>query len=504
MGFLKDMIDAMNGKRNSKHLYLDNVVGGSFYKMSDIKSDSDIADIRTLIRTMRALADDSQVSTALSYYATDATSVNSAGDIIWATNASGFENSDCAELVNTLFRRWNINRYARDHILELATVGNLYIPTTDMKREVPRNMSSHMYVGLDHNEIPDMDFDIIPAFNVDAENIVHIWDNYEPCGYIYSSEDDVNFGRGNSGNVILPESAVIHFSLGGMIGKYSLKGTDASGDDVEYDIQFADPILKSAIQPTQTLNLLEDATVLSSLIKVIRFVFIECKGADESEIQPTLMSIKNLIEQQMSINTDTGDAQSFLNPQSPNTLIYLPKVNDQEPVSFLDLNMTDDAENADKLLNYYQDKKLSVLGIPKEALNFSSNEGLGGAGSVMSQRSALYANSLQRLETAYMEGWKSAINMYFEQRNLYKYIDAFDLHMNPILTELSTIQFEKRDSAINQASSIIELLKSVNVDDSESVKSAIIEILTDALPRTSSSVADWDIDLSNNEDGGVI
>ena len=94
--------------------------------------------------------------------------------------------------------------------------------------------------------------------------------------------------------------------------------------------------------------------------------------------------------------------------------------------------------------------------------------------------------------------------MYFEQRNLYKYIDAFDLHMNPILTELSTIQFEKRDSAINQASSIIELLKSVNVDDSESVKSAIMEILTDALPRTSSSVADWDIDLSNNEDGGVI
>lgn len=504
MGFLRDMLDALNNRRSMSPHYLDSVVAGSFYRMSDIKSDSAISDIRTLIRTMRALSDDSQVSTALSYYATDATSTNTSGDIIWATNSKGFENSDCAELVNTLFKRWNISRYARDHILELATIGNLYIPTTDMKREVPRNLSAHMYVGLDHHEIPDEDFDILPAFNVDPEDIVHIWDNYEPCGYIYSSEDDVNFGQGSTGNVILPESAVIHFSLGGMIGKYSLKGKDVSGDDVEYDIQFADPILKSAVKPTQTLNLLEDSTILSSLIKVIRFVFVECNGADEEEIKPTLMTIKNLIEQQMSISTSSGDTQSFLNPQSPNNLIYLPKVNGQDPVSILDLDMKDDSENADKLLNYYQDKKLSVLGIPKEALNFSSNEGLGGAGAVMSQRSALYANSLQRLETAYMDGWKTAINMYFEQRNLYKYIDAFDLHMNPILTEMSTIQFEKRDSAISQASAIVDLLKSINVDDSDSVKDAIVEILTDALPKTSSSVADWHVDMSSQEDEGLM
>ena len=34
---------------------------------------------------MRALARDSQISTALSYYATDATTTNTAGEIIWAT-----------------------------------------------------------------------------------------------------------------------------------------------------------------------------------------------------------------------------------------------------------------------------------------------------------------------------------------------------------------------------------------------------------------------------------
>jgi hypothetical protein len=68
-----------------------------------------------------------------------------------------------------------------------------------------------------------------------------------------------------------------------------------------------------------------------------------------------------MIEQQLALNTSTGNAESFVNPQSPNNLIYLAKVNGQDAVSITDLNMQDDAENADKLLNYYQDKKLRII-----------------------------------------------------------------------------------------------------------------------------------------------
>ena len=107
--------------------YMRNLVTGSLYKISDARNNSSISDIRTQIDTMRALAQDSQISTALSYYATDATSTNTAGDIIWAT-VDDDKYRDVAEIINGLFKRWNITRYARDHILELATVGNLYIP----------------------------------------------------------------------------------------------------------------------------------------------------------------------------------------------------------------------------------------------------------------------------------------------------------------------------------------------------------------------------------------
>lgn len=501
VGILSDMIRSLRRPNPEPHSFLKSAVGGAFYRVSDIKSESDVADIRTLIQTMRALAKDSQVSTALSYYATDATTPNSSGDIIWATSIDGSD-KQCAELVNTLFKRWKINTYARDHILELATVGNLYIPTTEMKREVTSDVpTSNMYIGLDNNDIPESNYDIIPSHKIDPEDIIHIWSDYEPYGYIYDPETTLGSKKYSRNEyVLLPETSVIHFSLGGVIGNYSIEGVDAEGNDVEYDIQFANPLMTSAVQPTQTLNLLEDSTVLSSLTKIIRFICIDAKGADETEVTQTLTQFKDLIEQQISLNTGSGDAQSFLNPPSPNNIIYLPRVNNTVPIDIVDLNMRDEGEGNDKLLEYYQDKKLSVLGIPKEAMNFSSSEGLGGAGAVMSQRSALYANSLQRIETAYINGWTDAINKYFEVRNLPQFVDKFELHMNPILTEMSTVQFEKRDSAISQATSIVELMKSLNIDSDDDIKSAMTEILSEALPRTSSSVNDWDIDVSASPD----
>ena len=501
MGAIKDLLKTIQNPNPKPHDFLRNVVAGSMYRMSDFKSQSDISDIQKLIDIMRALAKDSQVATALSYYATDATTPNSSGDIIWAVPTDDSNQAKtCCDVVNALFKRWSVNTYARDHILELATVGNLYIPTTHMQRELAPGTMSHAYIGLDQNNIPEPEYDIIPSHSLDPKNVVHIWSNYSPQGYLYDASNDGKFEDTSVDVLALPENSIVHFSLGGLIGKYTISQRNLQGEEVEYDIQFADPLMTSAVQPTQTLNLLEDATILSSLIKVVRFISINCQSADEEEQTATLMQFKQIIEQQISLNTGAGDAQSFMNPQSPNNIVYLPMVNGSAPIEITDLNMKDDSEGNDKLLEYYQDKKLSVLGIPKEALNFSSSEGLGGAGAVMSQRSALYANALQRIETAYIDGWTSALNMYFQARNLNQYVGMFELHMNPILTEMSTIQFDRRDSALSQVQTLIDIVQGLGVDDSSEIKSAIIEILSEALPKTSSSVSGWNIDTSAGEE----
>ena len=132
-------------------------------------------------------------------------------------------------------------------------------------------------------------------------------------------------------------------------------------------------------------------------------------------------------------------------------------------------------------------------------MNFSSNEGLGGAGSVLSQRSALYANILQRLETAYIAGWTDAFNKYFQARNLSGFADKFVLHMNPIITVQSTVQFEKRDSALSQAAQVVDLLKNVKVEDPEAYRKALTEILTEVFPQMGADAQNWSLDVHEGE-----
>lgn len=483
--------------RNVRHPHqsiLGRIVTGSFYKVSALKSDSSMTDIHTQVDTMRALAQDSQIATALSYYATDATTLNSAGQIIWAT-APDPQYEEVADIVNTKFKEWNVNRYARDHILELATIGNLYLPTTKLYRE-QGNGSKRDLISLDQNSIRDDLYEVVPSYKIPPETIAHLWYRGQDEGFAIQDDEQDPIA------VRYDPNAVIHFTLGGLLGEYTISGKNSTGEEVTYDIQFGQPLMAAATQPTQTLNLLEDALVLSSLTRIVRFINVECGNAEEEEIQATLQEIKDMIEQQLAIHTGSGDAQSFVNPQSPNNLIYLPKINGQDAISILDMNMAEATDADNKLLDYYQDKKLSVLGVPKEAMNFSSAEGLGGAGAVMSQRSALYGNALQRIETAYIEGWREAMNKYFVEHGVSGFVDKFELHMNPIITQLSTVNAERRDSALGQATTMAELLDRLGITDNSPYREALTEILSEALPATGASVNSWNMDLAAAAEGG--
>ena len=376
------------------------------------------------------------------------------------------------------------------------------MPTTEMYRE-PGVHQNRELMSLDNNTIMNPNYDIIPSYMIPPEDIVHLWYRGEPNGYIYQPAADTQSGAASNQAISYPESSVIHFSLGGLLGKFHLQAMDSDNNLIDYDIQFAEPLMSQAVQPTQTLSLLEDALLLSSLTRTVKFVNVECGDiGEESEIGVQLQKIKDKIEQQLALNTATGDAQSFVNPQSPNNLIYLAKVNGQDPISITEIPMATTSESDNNLLDYYQNKKLSVLGVPKEAMNFSSAEGLGGAGAVMSQRSALYANRLTRVENAYKNGWRNALNKYFMSRNMNGFVDKFVLNMNPILTNMDQILFEKRDSTINQATNLITLMKELGIQNNDDFKKAVTEILTQAFPQTGSSVNTWHVDVKSGEDSG--
>ena len=77
----------------------------------------------------------------------------------------------------------------------------------------------------------------------------------------------------------------------------------------------------------------------------------------------------------------------------------------------------------------------------------------------------------------------------------------FILNMNPIITNMDQILFDKRDSAINQAQSLVNLMKELGVADSEDYQKAVTEILTQAFPQTGASVNNWDVEISTEEGG---
>jgi hypothetical protein len=76
--------------------------------------------------------------------------------------------------------------------------------------------------------------------------------------------------------------------------------------------------------------------------------------------------------------------------------------------------------------------------------------------------------------------------------------------MQPILTEMSALQFDKRDSAITQSSTLVDLLKSLGVTKTDVFKVALSEILGECMPKTSATISDTTLDVSTETEESMM
>lgn len=83
------------------------------------------------------------------------------------------------------------------------------------------------------------------------------------------------------------------------------------------------------------------------------------------------------------------------------------------------------------------------------------------------------------------------------------FVDKFVLNMNPILTNMDQILYEKRDGAITQAQNLIALMQQLGIENPSDYQKAITEILTQAFPQTGASVNNWDVKAPTGESGGM-
>ena len=82
-------------------------------------------------------------------------------------------------------------------------------------------------------------------------------------------------------------------------------------------------------------------------------------------------------------------------------------------------------------------------------------------------------------------------------------VEGYVLNMQPIITALSTIISEKRDSAVNQASSLVQLLSDIKVSGNEPYLKALQEALKEEFPDLGSNIMSYNIHVADeNNDGG--
>ena len=60
----------------------------------------------------------------------------------------------------------------------------------------------------------------------------------------------------------------------------------------------------------------------------------------------------------------------------------------------------------------------------------------------------------------------------------------------------------KSNAALNQAQTLVDLLKNLGVTDTGDYKDSLTEILSEVFPQIGASAVDWNIDVTESEGGG--
>jgi hypothetical protein len=105
--------------------------------------------------------------------------------------------------------------------------------------------------------------------------------------------------------------------------------------------------------------------------------------------------------------------------------------------------------------------------------------------------------------TAYKTGWTDGFNKYFMAHGMSSFVNKFELHMNPIITTQSTINFDKRDAALNQASTLVTLFRDMGVSDPKAYAEALVEILAEVFPKMGADMSGIEMDITGGDNGAL-
>lgn len=419
------------------------------------------------------LLKDATIAAAIEMYADDSTQYDyRTGKIIWAES----DDLDIQTAANRLIDILGLNEKAWTHIYALCTYGDVYLrlyrkgDTSDYEemfndnnkstaiRVKPKDGTRPIEEYIEYVDDPATMYDL--QVRDKTSGFIKMLNTEEQQSALRYSSPVVSKTLDLSDVNIYDRTSFIHICLSGNISRHpeliALRDSKTGSVSV-YKVKTGKSILADAYDAAQTVKLLEDSLMLNRVTKsaLVRILQIEVGNMPKPEVESLLRRIKNMIEQKIALNSQNGMVSSYNSPGPVENIIYVPTKEGKGAIT--PNNLGGDVNIKDIVdIDYFNNKKLSALKIPKQYLNYDAPEGLGN-GTSLTKLSSRYAHTIMRIQNAYISGITTLLNLFFLDKGL-EYINKFTIKMVSPATIEDTERDEQLNNRLDQAQSILDMI----------------------------------------------
>ena len=279
---------------------------------------------------------------------------------------------------------------------------------------------------------------------------------------------------------VLPPDKYVHITLGNNTNRFpekvvlsyideedkqNLQNSNVNADELEhceYIVKAGKSILHDIYKSYKELKLMEDSLLLNRVTRssIIRILQVEIGEMPKSQARELLRRLKQMIEQKNFLDKGDGDFNSMASPGPIDNVIYVPTKDGKGAISASNIGGDVDIKSIVDL-DYFKNKFFGGLKIPKQFLGDTDDPAGFSGGSSLTKLDSRYARTVKRIQSAYMAGITTLINIFAISRGLPDYVNNFTVKM----VSPSTVEDMERDDVLSKRIDMISSFMGLISDD---------------------------------------